>query len=329
MMNLRILGGGRFLPENVVHSTELDRRYGKPEGWAEKKSGVGTRYYATDTSASKMGAMAIQEALRQSNLQLSDIDCIIAASGTMVQPLPYNAAGLFHELSAEEGSIVTFDVNSTCLSFVTALHLASQMIATGTYNKIAIVSSEAGSVGLAPDDLDTALLFGDGAVAYIVGAAEPNQRGIFAHQMKTYKRGFEFCKIPGGGTWVHPNSINGFRESDLFFSMEGKKMMHLAFKELPKFVDELMDKAGLLKGEINYVVPHQASKIAVPVLTKLLGFDGTKVANTLRDYGNQIAASIPNALYVSIQNGSIQRGDTVMLLGTSAGLSIGGLIFQY
>ena len=98
---------------------------------------------------------------------------------------------------------------------------------------------------------------------------------------------------------------------------------------LPRFVDRLFAKAGLTRERVDWIVPHQASLPALRHLTRRLGLQGERVVDILAEFGNQVAASLPTALDVAIRDGRIQRGHRVLLLGTGAGLSIGGIILEY
>ena len=147
---LKILSTGMYLPKRVVTAFEVDEKLGLAHGKSEEMTGIAERRYVTDETASQMGAFAIMSALEKSGIRYEDIDAIICASGTQEQPLPCTASLVQRALKREDVNIPCFDVNATCLSFVTALDLASSLVATDRFKTIVIVSTEIASVGLNP-----------------------------------------------------------------------------------------------------------------------------------------------------------------------------------
>ncbi|KAB8129201.1 beta-ketoacyl-ACP synthase III [Gracilibacillus oryzae] len=317
---------GKYLPKAIVHSDEIDRLLAVEPGWTKKKSGVEKRHYAKSETASDMGAEAVKKALQNADTTLDEIDAIICTSGTMEQPIPCTAS-LIHKKLAPARPIPAFDINSTCLSFVTGFDLISHAVANGTYKKVVIVASEIASVGLNREQKESYVLFGDAAAACVVETADEETTGILAAKMETYSEGAHLTEIRGGGTKYHPNFHHN--EQDFLFDMDGQKVFRMSSKVINPFVDELLQEADLSIKDLKAVVPHQASGMAMRLLQKKLGIPSSQFINVIENYGNTIAASIPLALCDAIESGKIQRGDHVMLLGTSAGLSLGGMIFVY
>lgn len=328
--NMKIIGTGMYTPSRVVKSYELDQKLSLPSGWTFDKSGVETRYYVTDETASYMGAQAAKEAVKKAGISLKDIDCIVSGSGTMEQPIPCNAALIQKELGLEMSGIPCFDVNTTCLSFVKALDLVSYLIDAGRFQTVLIVTSEISSVGLNYKQKESSILFGDGAAAVVVQRTPENESSkVITSHMETYSAGAFYSEISGGGTKFHPREHNEETEDRFLFSMNGRLIFRLSSKLLPAFMDKLLENTSIGMNDLKAVVPHQASGMAMRILQKKLTIPDHVFINNIKDYGNTIAASIPIALHETIVSGKIQRGDLVMLIGTSAGLSIGGIIFEY
>jgi 3-oxoacyl-[acyl-carrier-protein] synthase-3 len=327
-----ILGTGHALPPSVVWSADLDAGLGLPAGAVEGAGGVRKRHFVDNhQTAAALGAEAAREAIKAGNLSFEDIDCLVAASGTMDQALPCNAALIHRELALAPLSIPAFDVNATCLGFIAAVDMLSWPLASGYYRRALIVASDIASLGLNWNDLESSAIFGDGAAAAVVGSCgeHPGSR-ILASDMITLSAGAALCEIPGFGSRHHPGrSTPSGRGNLTTFRMDGKGVFRLVLSHLPQFVERLFASAGLSREDIDWIVPHQASLPALSHLTKRLGFRNERVVNIFADYGNQVAASLPTALDVAIRDGRIQRGHRVLLLGTGAGVSIGGLILEY
>jgi 3-oxoacyl-[acyl-carrier-protein] synthase-3 len=325
-----------YLPKRIVPSTELDLKLLMKPGYLEKLAGVKTRHYVDPEleTNSYMGAMAAQAVLKKANLKYEDIDAIVCASGTYEQPIPCTAALIQRAMGKQNSGTPCFDINATCLGFVIGMDVVSSLVEAGRFNRVLLISSEIASVGLPWNQHEACALFGDGAVAAIVERTPvgENSHVIAAHQV-TYSSGAETCQIVGGGTRVHSRnfSVNSTEQDDarFLFSMDGRKVFKQASEHLPAFAAKLEELTGLNLKDYDYVVPHQASASAMDLMRRKLGIPVEKFANIVEQYGNMIAASIPLALSLGIESGKVKRGSNVLLLGTSAGFSIGAISFVY
>lgn len=328
---LRIVGTGEYCPRRKVPSSAFDARWNKPQGWTERHSGVAWRAVAgADEYASAMGAAAARAALAAAGRSLADIDCIISACSVMEQPIPCSAALLQRELGLGASGVPAFDVNATCLSFVVALDLVSTLLASGRYRCVLIVSSELPSAGVNPDDPATAPLFGDGAAAVLVEPADPHSgSSVLAARMETYAEAAAACQVRACGTRLRIEDGADAFIAGTRFEMDGKAVYRQAAARLPGFLDRLLDLAGLPLAAIDRIIPHQASGKALAHLQRALALPAARMAGILHDHGNQMAASIPAALHHAIQHQGLARGDTVLLIGSGAGMSFGGMVLRY
>jgi 3-oxoacyl-[acyl-carrier-protein] synthase III len=329
------LASAIYLPRTLVLSEALDRHFGVATGFVAEKLGIDHRHYASsDETADRMGCWALSNALKQANLSIEEIDCLIAACGTSAQEIPYNAASIYRHFESSR-RIHTFDVNMTCLSFLQALDLANLYLQTGRYQRIAVVSAERGSVGLPQDNLETASIFGDGACAFIFEqptAPTMSLKHVFS-RFETVHEAFDFCQIPGGGSSLPPSEIGKAFSLEQHlqqstFSMNGRSLYRFVFKDLKLFVERCLADVGLSLDEVSLLIPHQASAHGLAHIQKVLGFGDDRFINIFRNHGNQIAASIPTALHMALKQNRVQVGDQVLLLGTSAGMSFGATLLK-
>ncbi|PWY56895.1 beta-ketoacyl-ACP synthase III [Legionella qingyii] len=328
MPAVKITGMGSYLPRNKVLSTELDLKLNRPQGTVQKKSGLISRHFASaDETTSYMGAQAGLIAIQKANIQLTDIDVIISACGVGEQAIPCTAALIQKQLGLEQSGTACFDVNSTCLSFINALDIASYLIEGERFKRALIVSSDIASAGLNWQDMETCTIFGDGAAACVLEKSNGTNRILASHH-ETHSIGSTFCQIEAGGTRLPAKNPLLRIEQSLFY-MEGKKVFKLASKLLDNLMDNLFSKAKLNLCDIDWFVPHQASLLAMHHVQKRLNIPTENFVSIYPYYGNQIAASIPTALYTLINSKQLQRGQLVLLMGTGAGLAAGGIILEY
>ncbi|PYI55503.1 beta-ketoacyl-ACP synthase III [Paenibacillus flagellatus] len=327
---VRIVGTGKYVPKRRVSDTEMDRALGVPEGWSRQKTNVIERYFIEDETASQMGAKAAYAALESAGLTFADIDCLVCTSGTMEQPIPCTAALIQEAMGQPHAGVPAFDINTTCLSFVAGLDVMSYMVAAGRYRYVLLVSTEVASKGLNWRHKESAALFGDGAAAAVIGpaGAEEPSKLLYA-RMETYSAGARYSEIRGGGSALHASAYSADTADRFLFDMQGDALFRMASQKLPAFLDKLLAGAGCGLDSVKLVVPHQGSAMAMRLLARKLGIADDRLMSITPDHGNTIAASIPMGLHEAIRQRRIERGDRVLLIGTSAGLSLGGVVLDY
>lgn len=328
-LTIKIVGLGKYLPAKIVTSAELENQLNIPSGWVERVTGVWSRRYSSGETVSEMATAAAREALQMAGLQPSDLDAIIGASTSTLQAIPCTAAFVQRELGAPDGKSACFDINATCLGFIFALQTAAHLIAAGVYKNVLIFSSEKASFSRNPKQWESAVLFGDGAAAAIVTAAQPGEASTIWHShLVTHSSGAELTQVIGGGTLHHPNDPATTPEMNMF-DMDGPSVFKKAARLVPPFLDEFSRELGWKLQDFDQVIPHQASGHGLKLLSTRFGFRPERVFVHIRERGNCIAASIPLALTEAVQTGRIQRGQRVLLIGTGAGLSIGALALTF
>lgn len=324
---LRIAGTGAYLPKRRLLSTEIDGYLGWPMGTLEARYGLGVRHVAEGNETSSfMAEQASLQALQSAGIKPRELDLILGACGVMEQVIPSTATLVQHRLGLGRSGIPAYDVNATCLSFVQALDLAAMKIKLGHARKVLIFSADIASVGLDWKTPDAAAIFGDGAAAAVLTADGP---GLLAARFETYSEGRDACVLAGGGTRISQARDPVAAEEAAYFRMNGQAAFRVAARYLARFLQRLFEQAELSKSDIDCIVPHQASGAALTHGLTRLGLDPQKVIQTFSRFGNQIATSIPMALHTAIVEGRVKRGDLLLLLGTSAGISIGGTVVRY
>ncbi len=327
---IKILGMGRYLPARVVPSAEVEALCGLPAGWIERRTGVRERRWVSgaEETASYMGAQAAREAVAEAGLALTDIDLILNASGTPEQAIPDGGPLIQRQLGLGDSGIACMSIHATCLSFLAALDTSANLLATGRYQRILIVTSEIGSVGINPQEPESASLMGDAAVAAVVAKPDKDDPAcLLTSRLETYGAGADLTAIFGGGTHRHPNRPDA-QPAENLFHMDGPQVLRMALKYAPPFLEKL--RPGLSTGltSVKLVVPHQPSFLGIKAMQGF-GWPADRIVVTLDRYGNCVAASMPLTLYEAIKTQRLERGTEVLLVGTGAGLSIGGVILIY
>jgi 3-oxoacyl-[acyl-carrier-protein] synthase-3 len=285
---------------------------------------------SSNETAASLAALACERALAASGLDWADVDCLVAASGAMDQCLPYNASLIHAELRLQRHPIATFDIGASCLSFLTGLDTVSHLLHNGRYRTVMLVSSDIATFGLNWKELRECGNFGDGAAAVVLRKSLAGEAScIRASNFQTFSQGVRYCEIPGGGSRFHPERIDQPFGPLAKFSMEGKAVFKLVAGVMGPFLDKLLAAAERKLPDIAAVVPHQASRLAIDHLRRRLDLPFDKVVDVFDEFANQVGASLPTALHRAVSTGRIQRGDDVLLIGSGAGVSLGGMVLTY
>lgn len=325
---VRIIAVGRHTPGIRVTSEQLDARYGRAPGSTLARSGVRERrWIGPDETSLSMTTAALAQALGAADLVVDDLDALIVASVVPEQPMPTTSILAAARLGATDGMLEAFDVNASCLGFLTALQQAAFGIAAGRWRRVGIAAVDVASKGLNHTDLESSALFGDGAAAVIVGPAEEGP-GLLSVRLRSYPSAAGMCRIPAGGSrW---NAITPPPDpSDYLFAMDGLGMMKLVARAMPAFLDEVLAEAGVDRDQLDVVVPHQASGLGLRFLRERLGVRPDLVVDVLAQLGNQVSASMPTALAVAVESGRLRRGGLALLIGTGAGLVLGAAVLRF
>ena len=328
-LKISLSGIGKCLPNNRVLSSDLEHSLGIPVGWSVKYSGVAERRHATTESGAYLGAQALEEAMQDAGISLPDLDLILCGAATYDYPIPNMACLIKQEVAGgQEHHMPAMSLDTTCLGFVSGLDIASSLLDGKRYRRIGLVSVEIASKGLNGRDWETSTLFGDGAGAAILSWEPEGNSEIIKADMKTWSEGVHHAILKGGGNAYHARE-HAYDPELYSFHMEGKSLLRLSQKKIPEFMEDFFADLKMDITDVDLVIPHQASKIGLLLFEKMYAFAEGQVFGNLETHGNCIAASIPMSLYDAIRSGRLNRGQSCLLAGTSAGFSIGAVLLRY
>jgi 3-oxoacyl-[acyl-carrier-protein] synthase-3 len=330
MTPMTLTGFGAYAPRDQRPSTVLDTLFGQPEGWTESQFGIATRGVASaEETTSAMGVEAARKALAMAGWAADNLDVIIGACGVMEQPIPGTSVLIQQALGLGKSGVWAFDVNQTCLSFVTALDIVAMGLETGRFRRALIVSSDIASAGLDWGTPASAAIFGDGAAAVCIEAGTGGGGpALLARGFETYGDGKDLATLRSGGTRIRiEHGLEALTEGARFH-MDAFGIFKAAARCLPDLIDRVLGEAGLTRDSVDVIVPHQASKPGVEHVRRLMGGDPARVIDIFNTHGNQIAASLPTALTHAQAEGRLGVGKTVLLLGTAAGISAAAMVIR-
>ena len=323
MIRSVVRGFGAALPKRVVTNRELEEMVETSDEWIVQRTGIRQRHVAGEgeTTAS-LGAEAAQKALDNAGLTAADIDLIICATSTPDNTFPATAVNIQNRLGMHHG--FAFDVQAVCSGFVYAMSTADLYIRGGMAKRVLVIGAETFSRILDWTDRTTCVLFGDGAGALVLeaaeGAGENTDRGVLTSQLRSDGVHKEKLYVDGGPSTT--GTVGHLR-------MEGREVFKHAVGMITDVIVAAFDATGTTADDIDWLVPHQANRRIIDGSAKKLGIPLEKVVVTVDLHGNTSAASIPLALSVAAADGRIKKGDLVMLEAMGGGFTWGAVLLRW
>jgi 3-oxoacyl-[acyl-carrier-protein] synthase-3 len=313
-----VAGVGSALPRRRVTNAELAQTVDTTDQWIVERTGIRSRYLAgEDETTASLAADAARKALAHADVNASAIDLIVLATATPDQTFPSSATKVQAALGIDD--CIAFDVHAVCTGFLYALSVADSMIRSGNAKNALVIGSETFSRILDWEDRATCVLFGDGAGALVLSAADGDS-GILATKLHADGRHTDLLFVDGGPSTT--GTVGKLR-------MKGREVFRHAVVNLAGVLGEVLEAAGLTAADVDWVVPHQANARILDATAKKLGLPAEKVVVTVHEHANTSAASVPLALDTAVRDGRIQRGDIVVLEAMGGGFTWGAAALRY
>lgn len=318
-----IIGYGHYLPTKELTNDDLAQMVDTNDEWISTRTGIKSRHVAEkDEYTSDLAVKAAEMAIKTAGINAEEIDAVILATVTPDNTTPATSAKIAAKLGMRIGA-AAMDISAACSGFVYALTMADNMIRLGQMKTVLVVSAETLSKITDWTDRNTCVLFGDGAGAVILRAKEgkgtSEDTGILATKIYADGTQYENLLCTGG---VSTTQTAGY------IWMNGKEVFKYAINSLAQAAEEVMQMGGVTAEDIDWLVPHQANIRIITGVGQKLGLPEEKVVVTITNQANTSAATIPLALSVKMSEGSIKKGDLVVLNAMGAGFTWGGALVR-
>ncbi len=318
-----VRGVGSYLPERVVTNKDLMTQIETSHEWIVQRTGIEQRHIAADNeTTSWLGIRAAKAALADAGLEPRDIDLIVVATSTPDYTFPSTATIVQEGLGIHHGA--AFDLQAVCTGFVYAVATADKFLASGSHARALVIGAETFSRILDWEDRTTCVLFGDGAGAIVMEAAEGEgssaDRGVLTSHLRSDGRHRDKLYVNGGP---------GSTRSTGVLKMEGREVFRFAVGMVTDVIRDAFEATGTTAEDLDWFVPHQANKRIITASADKLGIAPEKVVITVDRHGNTSAASIPLALDVAKRDGRIKEGDLVMIEAIGGGFTWGSALIRW
>ena len=322
----RIIGLGSYVPEKVLTNYDLEKMVDTSHEWILDRTGISERRIASEEEAtSDLAYLASQIAIKDAGIKPEDLDFIIVATVTPDMLFPSSACFVQQKLGVQ--GIFAFDISAACSGFIYALSVADQYIKSGIYRTGLVVGADAFSKVVDWTDRNTCILFGDGAGAAVL-QADSGDSGIISTHLYSDGALWDLLYVPGGGS-RNPPSEAMLRNRLQYIKMRGNETFKVAVNTLSEVIKEALKCNGLTPDDIKLFIPHQANLRIIQAISKKLNIPMERFKINLDSYGNTSAASVPIALYETIREGKIEKGDYILLAAFGAGLTWGAALIKW
>jgi 3-oxoacyl-[acyl-carrier-protein] synthase-3 len=352
-MRSLITGTGIGIPKNVVTNHDLARVMDTSDEWVRTRSGVEERRYVDDgQGSSDLGMIAAEQALAAAGRTKDDIDAIVFATMTPDHFFPGNGPVLQAKMGFAE-STPTFDIRQQCSGFLYGLDLADSLLRSGKYKRVLLIGADVHTpfmpwqnnwdltIGKStrettPEEFaantairDRTVLFGDGAGAVIMEAAEDDARGILATKLFTNGSNIEALYTAGVGFRRRPFVDHQQLDANEHIPvMEGREVFKQAVSRMPAAVRDVCAAAGIDPSQIDLLIVHQANLRIIEAVAKQLGLPPEKVPHNIERYGNTTAGTLPILFHECVMDGRIQPGMLVCFTALGSGLHWGAALYR-
>jgi 3-oxoacyl-[acyl-carrier-protein] synthase-3 len=323
MMRSIVRGVGCALPRRAMKNAEVEAIVDTSDEWISQRTGIRERRIAdADETTASLGEAAARAALANAGLTPADIDLVVLATSTPNNTFPATAVEIQERLGMRHG--FAFDMQAVCSGFVYAVTTTDLYLRGGQAKRALVIGSETFSRILDWTDRGTCVLFGDGAGALVLDAAEGQgtiaDRGVLAASLRSDGSHRDKLYVDGGPSTT--GTVGHLR-------MEGREVFKHAVAMITDVIEDVFRQAGITAEDLDWFVPHQANRRIIDASAKKLGIAEGKVVVTVDRHGNTSAASVPLALSTAVADGRIKKGDLVLLEAMGGGFTWGAVLLRW
>ncbi len=318
---------GTYVPPRLLTNDDLEKMVETSHDWIMERTGIRERHIADKGMAtSDLAVEAARKALARSGMVPTDVEVIIVATVTPDMFFPSTACLVEDKLGAK--GAWGFDISAACSAFVYALQTGAQFIATGAHQKVMVIGADVMSSIIDYTDRATCIIFGDGAGAVILEAAEDDSVGIIDYLHEIDGSGGCSLYMPGGGS-LNPSTHETVDQKMHYVHQDGQAVFKFAVRKMAEVCEKILERNGFKGSDVKTFIPHQANKRIIMATAERLNMHLENVIINIDRYGNTTAATIPLAMETACQEGKLKKGDLVLLASVGAGFTVGATLLRW
>jgi 3-oxoacyl-[acyl-carrier-protein] synthase-3 len=308
-------------------NADLEKMVDTNNQWITERTGIRERHIVDrGVATSDLAVEAAKKALAQRGLEASELDAILVGTVTPDMFFPSTACLVQHKLGAK--GAWGFDLSAACSAFLYALQVGTQFVATGAHKRVMVIGADVMSSIIDYTDRATCIIFGDGAGAVILEAADSDSLGVIDFIHEVDGSGGCYLYMPGGGS-LHPSTHETVDAKMHYVHQDGQAVFKFAVRKQTELCEKILERNGIKASDIDAFIAHQANKRIINATADRLGLRPESVVINIDRYGNTTAGTIPLAMDTARQEGKLKKGDLVLLASVGAGFTVGATLLRW
>ncbi len=324
---VKISALGTYVPPRLLTNADLERMVDTNNEWILARVGIRERHIVDKgVATSDLAVEAAKKALAQRGLTPSDMDAIIVGTVTPDMFFPSTACLVQNKLGAQ--GVWGFDISAACSAFIYAVQTGAQFVASGAHKRVLVIGADVMSSIIDYTDRATCVIFGDGAGAVILEAADDDSVGLIDFVHEVDGSGGAFLNMPGGGS-LNPSTRETVDKKMHYVHQDGQQVFKFAVRKQTEACTRLLERNGLTGADIDCFIPHQANLRIIQATAERLGLRPESVIVNIERYGNTTAGTIPLAMNTAIEEGKLKKGSLVLMASVGAGFTVGAALLRW
>ncbi len=327
LVRVKISALGTYVPPRLLTNADLEKMVETNNQWITERTGIRERHIVDKgVATSDLAVEAAKKALAQRGIEPSDLDAILVGTVTPDMFFPSTACLVQHKLGAK--GAWGFDLSAACSAFLYALQVGTQFVATGAHKRVMVIGADVMSSIIDYTDRATCIIFGDGAGAVILEAADTDSLGMIDFIHEVDGSGGCYLYMPGGGS-LHPSTHETVDAKMHYVHQDGQAVFKFAVRKQTELCEKILERNGIKASDIDAFIAHQANKRIINATADRLGVRPERVVINIDRYGNTTAGTIPLAMDTARQEGKLKKGDLVLLASVGAGFTVGATLLRW
>ncbi len=324
----KITALGCYTPPGILTNADLEKLVATNDQWIRERTGISERHIAPpEMATSDLAVEAALIALAARGIAASELDAILVSTVTPDMMFPATACLVQNRIGASKAW--GFDLVAACAGFLYGLTTGAHLVACGTHKKVLAIGADTMSRIIDYTDRSTCILFGDGAGAMLIEAAEEGEDAGFLDFIGEIDgSGGDYLKMPAGGSRL-PASAETVAQRLHYVKQDGQQVFKFAVKKISEMCEELLARNGFTAGDVSIMIPHQANRRIITATAERLGLPMERVLVNIDRYGNTTAGTIPLATRDAITQGRLKKGDLVLFAAVGAGYTAGACLWRW
>jgi len=323
----KISSVGAYVPPKLLTNADLEKMVDTNDQWILERTGIRERHIVEKgVGTSDLAVEAAKICLAKRGIAPSEIDAIIVATVTPDMMFPATACLVQDKLGCPHAW--GFDLSAACSGFLYALQVGAKLVESGAHTRVMVIGADVMSSIVDYTDRSTCILFGDGAGAVLLEPCVDSEIGLidFVHEIDG--SGASALNMPAGGS-LHPTTHATLDAKQHFVHQDGGSVYKVAVRKMAELSERVLKNNDLQGSDIDTFIPHQANRRIIEATADRLGMDLARVVINIDRYGNTTAATIPLAMDTALAEGTLKKGNLVLLASFGGGYTIGATLLRW